>query len=57
MKACKIILIVLYILGIILNLLRTFAADDDEQLSYFLATLVHAIGYGILYSAVGIFDL
>ena len=57
MKACKIILIVLYVLRIIFNLLRTFAADGDEQLSCFLATLVHAIGYGILYSCVGIFDL
>lgn len=57
MKACKIILIILYVLGIIWNLIKTAALDGDDQLKQFLATILDAIVYGILYAGAGIFDI
>lgn len=57
MKACKIILIILYVLGIIWNLIKTAVADGDEQLTQFVATILDAIVYGILYAGAGIFDI
>lgn len=57
MKACKIILIILYVLSCIVNFTKAFVADSDEQLSSFLGALLDAILYAILYAGAGIFDL
>ena len=57
MKACKIILIILYVLSCIWNFIKAFVADSDEQLSSFLAALLDAVLYAILYAGAGIFDL
>jgi len=57
MKACKIILIILYVLGIIWNLVKTAALDGDDQFKQFLATILDGIVYGILYAGAGIFDI
>lgn len=57
MKACKIILIILYILGIIWDLIKTGLAEGDEQLSQLVATIIDAVVYGILFSGAGIFDI
>ena len=57
MKTAKIILIILYVISVIWNFLKSFVADGDEQLSCFLAAFLDATVYGILYAAAGIFDL
>ena len=57
MKTAKIILIILYVISVLWNFLKSFAADGNEQLSDFLFALLDAIIYGILYAAAGIFDL
>ena len=57
MKACKIILIILYVLGIIWDIIKTLLADGDEQLSQLVATIIDAVVYGILFSGAGIFDV
>lgn len=57
MKICKIILIVIYILDIIWNIIKTLAADGDEQVEQLVITILHGLIYGILYSGAGIFDI
>lgn len=57
MKACKIILIILYVLSIIWNLIKTAVCDGDDQLKQFLATILDGVVYGILYAGAGIFDI
>lgn len=57
MKTCKIILIILYVLSTIVNFIKAFTADGDEQFSGFLAALLDAIVYGVLFAGAGIFDL
>lgn len=57
MKACKIILIILYVLTCIVNFIKAFVADSDEQLSSFLGALLDTILYAVLYAGAGIFDI
>ena len=57
MKFCKIILIILYVITIVINFAKAFVLDGDEQLSQFLAALLDAIVYGILYAGAGIFNI
>lgn len=57
MKACKIILIIIYILDIIWNIIKTLAADGDEQVEQLVTTILYGLIYGILYSGAGIFNL
>ena len=57
MKTCKIILIILYVLSCIWNFIKAFVSDGDEQLTNFLAALLDAIVYGVLYAGAGIFDI
>ena len=57
MKACKIILIVLYVLSIIINFGKTAQLDGNEQLEHLLGTILDAVVYGILFKGAGIFDI
>lgn len=57
MKTCKIILIILYVLGILIGLGKTLAADGDEQVENLLSVIIDAVIYGLLYSGAGIFTL
>ena len=57
MKTCKIILIILYVLGILIGLGKTLAAESDEQVENLLSVILDAVVYGLLYSGAEIFTL
>lgn len=57
MKACKIILIVLYVLNIIIKFGKTAQLDGNEQLESLLGTILDAVVYGVLFKGAGIFDI
>jgi hypothetical protein len=57
MKACKIILIILYVLSCIFNLVKVGMADGDEQLKVLLTAILEGVVYGILYAGAGIFSI
>ena len=57
MKACKIILVILYVLSIIIKFGKTAQLDGNEQVEHLLGVIIDAVVYGILFKGAGIFDI